>query len=262
MKNKLWQIWQYLLYLPRCIHLHGIHSPFVFELHSALFKEKAAFYAFDEIESIRAKLLLTKKELTFNDFGAGSNVHKSNQRSVQAIAKTSLKPAKTAKLLFRFVHYFKPQIVVELGTCLGITSAYLAKANPNGHLSSLEGASELAKVAQINFTKLNIKNITLVNGNFDTTFEKTLIELKKVDFVFFDGNHKQAPTLRYFEQALKFTDEQSIFVFDDIYWSKEMTEAWKIIKNHPKVTVTIDCFVVGFVFFKKDQAKEHFTVYH
>ena len=262
MKNKLWQIWQYLLYLPRCVHLHGIHSPFVFELHSELFKEKASYYSFDEIESIRAKLLLTKKELTINDFGAGSIAQKSNNRSVQNITRTSLKPAKTAQLLFRFVYYFKPEILIELGTCLGITSSYLAKANPNGHLTSLEGATELTQVAQINFTKLNIKNITQVNGNLDKTFKATLQRLKRVDFIFFDGNHRKEPTLRYFKEALPFADDQSIFVFDDIYWSKEMTQAWKVIKDHPKVTITIDCFAMGFVFFRNDQAKEHFTVYH
>lgn len=262
MKNKLWQIWQYLNYLPRCVHLHGIHSPFVFELHQDLFKEKAVYYAFDEIESIRAKLLLTQKKIVINDLGAGSTVHKSNERSIQAIAQTSLKPAKTAQLLFKAVHHFKPLKLIELGTCLGITSAYLAKANSKGHLTTLEGSSELAKVANVNFLKLNVENATQVLGNFDKTFEDVLVKLKEVDFVFFDGNHQKEPTLRYFEQALQFANENSVFVFDDIYWSKEMTQAWRIIKAHPKVTVTIDCFAMGFVFFKTDQAKEHFTVYH
>lgn len=262
MKNKVWQIFQYLLYLPRCVKLRDIRPPFVSQIHRELFKEKTKYYAFDEIESIRAKLLLTKKELTIKDLGAGSTVHKSNRRSVQAIARTSLKPAKTAQLLFRFVYKFKPTSIIELGTCLGITSAYLAKANPKGHLLTLEGSQELAQVAKINFAKLEVRNYTQVEGNFDNTFEKCLIQVGKADFIYFDGNHRKEPTLGYFELALNFATEESIFVFDDIYWSKEMTEAWKIIKRHPKVTVTIDCFAMGFVFFKKDQAKEHFTVYH
>ena len=262
MKNKLWQVWQYLLYLQRCVHLHGIHSPFVFELHEKLFKEKAKFYAFSEIESIRAKLLLTQKKLIINDLGAGSTLNSSKERTIRTIAKNSLKPAKTAQLLYRFIHHFKPKQIVELGTCLGITSAYLAKANAKGQLTTLEGAEELAKIAQINFNKLNIENVPLVAGNFDQTFQPTLNRLQSVDFVFFDGNHRKEPTLRYFEQALRFANEQSIFVFDDIYWSKEMTQTWKTIQKHPSVTVTIDCYAMGFVFFKTDQAKQHFTVYH
>ena len=39
-----------------------------------------------------------------------------------------------------------------------------------------------------------------------------------------------------------------------------MTETWHIIKQHPKVTVTIDIFHLGIVFFRKEQAKEHFTI--
>lgn len=262
MKNKFWQILQFSKYLLRCIHLHGIHSPFAFELQHKLFKEKAAFYTFDEIEALRAKLLLTTKEIIVEDLGAGSQVHSSNKRSIQAIAKTSLKPAKKAQLLYRFVQHFKPETTVELGTCLGITSCYLAKGNTKGELYTLEGSSELSKIARINFNKLNIKNITQTLGNFDDTLVSTLEQIGTVDFIFFDGNHQKVPTLTYFEQALKHKKDDSVFVFDDIYWSKGMTEAWQEIKQHSSVTATIDCFEMGFVFFKKDQAKEHFTVYH
>ncbi len=41
-----------------------------------------------------------------------------------------------------------------------------------------------------------------------------------------------------------------------------MKAAWEEIKLHPKVTVTIDCFEMGIVFFKKNEVKENFTVYH
>jgi hypothetical protein len=39
-----------------------------------------------------------------------------------------------------------------------------------------------------------------------------------------------------------------------------MTEAWQTIKAHPKVSVTIDTYQWGMVFFRKEQAKEHFTI--
>jgi hypothetical protein len=42
--------------------------------------------------------------------------------------------------------------------------------------------------------------------------------------------------------------------------SKSMTEAWDIIKQHPQVTVTIDTFFWGVVFFRKEQLKEHFVI--
>ena len=39
-----------------------------------------------------------------------------------------------------------------------------------------------------------------------------------------------------------------------------MEEAWEIIKKHPKVTVTIDTFQWGIVFFRSEQVKEDFIV--
>lgn len=262
MKAKFWQAYQFIKYLFRCIHLHGIHSPFVFNIHQDIFKAKTKYYAFEEIESIRAKLLLTEKVIDVKDLGAGSRSSLSNKRSVKHIAETALKKPKKAQLLFRFIHYFKPTCILELGTSLGITTAYLAKANSKSDVFTVEGSPEIAKIARVNFKKLKVQNVEQSIGNFDDLLANKLKSLKTVDFVFFDGNHQKTPTLNYFESCLQYKNENSIFVFDDIYWSKEMTEAWQEIKTHPEVTVSIDCFEMGFIFFKKDQAKEHFTVYH
>lgn len=262
MKHKLWQALQFGKYLFRSFHLHGIHSPFVYELNEVIFKEKAKFYAFEAIESIRAKLLLTPKMIHVHDLGAGSHTTKANQRSIQSIAKSALKSPQKAQVLFKLAHFLKPQNILELGTSLGISTAYLAKACPDATISTIEGAPEVAEIAGINFKKLNIENISQQVGNFDTLLEGELQQFKTIDFVFFDGNHQKIPTLSYFDTCLKYAHENSIFVFDDIYWSREMTEAWQSIKEHPRVKVTIDCFEMGIVFFKANQAKQHFTVYH
>jgi predicted O-methyltransferase YrrM len=97
-------------------------------------------------------------------------------------------------------------------------------------------------------------------GDFKKTYTKTLEQLNKLDFAFFDGNHRKAPTLYYFKEALEKKHDSSIFIFDDIHWSDEMEEAWETIKEHPGVTVTIDLFFIGIVFFKPDQAKEDFII--
>ncbi|HEY9886178.1 MAG TPA: class I SAM-dependent methyltransferase [Vampirovibrionales bacterium] len=260
--SKINQGVEYIKYLIRAFHLHGIHSPFVYQLNEEVFQERTPFYCFDEIESIRAKLVLTKKTIGVDDFGAGSKKSSKYNRRICDIAKTSIKRPKYSQLLYRLIYHFKPTTILELGTSLGISAAYMAKANPKAKVVSIEGASELSKVAEINCKKLSIDNLKLVSGNFDSTLEKELKSIGQLDFAFFDGNHKKEPTLNYFEHCLTYATEDSIFVFDDIYWSKEMTEAWKEIKKHPKVTITVDCFEMGVVFFKKEQAKEHFTVYH
>lgn len=253
---------QYINYLFRCIHLHGIHSPFVYFIQHEIIQETIPYYAFDDIESVRAKLLLSQQEITVKDLGAGSKNEQPQKRKINQIAKNSLKSPKDAQLLFRLAHYWKPKTILELGTSLGITTAYLAKACPSAQVISIEGAPSVAKVAAVNLKKLNVLNVKQQIGPFKTELKPAIEELNRLDFVFFDGNHRYQATMDYFEACLAQMDENSLCVFDDIYWSKEMQKAWKQIKKHPSVRVTIDLYSLGIVFFKKDQAKEDFTVYH
>jgi predicted O-methyltransferase YrrM len=108
---------------------------------------------------------------------------------------------------------------------------------------------------------LNLRNVQLIEGNLDDTLAPTLAALSgPIDFVFFDGNHRYEPTLRYFELCLTRRTDQSVFVFDDIHWSAEMDRAWEAIKSHPEVMLTVDLFYMGLVFFRKNQPKQHFSL--
>ena len=116
-------------------------------------------------------------------------------------------------------------------------------------------------VALHNFKELGVDSVEIVVGNIDHTLPEWLqSQQKTVDMVFFDANHRLEPTLRYFEDTLPYANDDSVFIFDDIYWSKEMTQAWEQIKAHPDVRVTVDLFWVGLVFFRKEQAKESFVL--
>ena len=258
--NKLHLISQYLNYFFKARNEHGIHSPFVYELYNNVIKDQTPFYVFNDIESIRAKLLLSNIQIEINDFGAGSNVNKSNRRNISDIAKNSLKAPKYAQLLFRLVHRFKPTNVLELGTSLGISTMYLAASSSKINVTTVEGCPNISKVAKINFDKLGLKNIKLVNQPFEIFLPNYLKTVSSLDFVFFDGNHTKEATLNYFNLCLEKTNQQTIFVFDDIYWSKGMNEAWNEIKRHPKITTNIDLFAVGIVFFNPDLSKEHFVL--
>ena len=106
-----------------------------------------------------------------------------------------------------------------------------------------------------------MKNIQLVEGNFDHTLDQVLKSTTPFDFVFIDGNHRLEPTVRYFNQILPNLHANSIVVLDDIHWSKEMEQAWETIQQHPAVSLTIDLFFIGIVFFRAEQKeKEHFTI--
>jgi len=240
---------------------HGVHSPFVFDFITNVMNDKRYFYSYESMERLRQDLYQNNKVLSIEDFGAGSTVAKSNQRKVRDIARSALKPKKFGQLMFRMVDYYKVKTIVELGTSLGVTTGYLAAGNLNGHVYTFEGASQVAQVATENFEKLSLTNIELIEGNFDETLQPALKNLDKVDFAFVDGNHRKQPTINYFDKLLEKAHENSIFIFDDIHWSMGMEEAWEKIKQHPSVTLTIDLFFIGLVFFRKEQkVAQHFSI--
>jgi predicted O-methyltransferase YrrM len=240
---------------------HGVHSPFVFDFIINVLNDKKKYGCYNTIEALRQKLLGNNSIIEVEDFGAGSSLTTSNKRAIKTIAKSSLKNKKFGQLLFRIVRYYKPEIIIELGTSFGITTSYLACANKNASVNTFEGSNEIAKIALQNFADLDLQNISLTVGNFDTTFSKALPALNKVDLAFVDGNHRKKPTLDYFSELLKKSSDSSIFIFDDIHWSKEMEEAWKQIQEHSAVTLSIDLFFIGIVFFNTDfKVKQHFTI--
>lgn len=240
---------------------HGVHSPFVFEFITKVLNDKGEYYCYQPIEKLRQELLKNKSQLELEDFGAGSRMHASYKRRINEIALSSLKPKKFARLLFRMVNHYQPESVLELGTSLGITTAYLASADEQKPVTTMEGAKAVASIARNNFDKLGLENISIIEGNFDHAMPHFLNKQQKIDFAYIDGNHRKEPTLKYFELLLEKSHSNSVLVFDDVHWSEEMEQAWETIKEHPLVTLTIDLFFIGIVFFRTEQKiKQDFLI--
>ncbi len=240
---------------------HGVHSPFVYSFVKLVIENDGVFYSFKKIENIRNNLLENNKLIDVNDLGAGSKKNKNNKRKISYIAKTSLKPAKQAQFIFKVVNYFSPDNVIELGTSLGITTSYIAFAKKTSNIYTVEGSSEIHKIAQKVFKSLKLNNITAINDNFDNALPKLLEGNISPDLVYIDGNHTYDATMRYFNILLKYVNEKSILIFDDIYWSKDMNKAWNKIKNNNKVTLSIDLFHFGLVFFRNENPKQDFKLF-
>jgi predicted O-methyltransferase YrrM len=239
---------------------HGTHSPFVYKLTDEVIYDFSNKSDYKRIEDHRKKLLNDTTAVQVTDLGAGSHLNKNRTKSIKQIAKNALKRPRLAQLIYRLAKDNHPELVIELGTCLGLTTAYLATAVPRAEVITIEGCPQTAQVAAQNFRALQLKNIELKVGNFDDLLPSLIGEKKKLDFVYIDGNHRKQATLNYFKWCLPKIHENSLLIFDDIYWSEGMKEAWAEIKQHPQVTVTIDLFWIGLVFFKKGQAKEHFKI--
>ena len=241
---------------------HGTHSPFVYDFIRKVLMDHTTNTDFDNIEIQRQRLKKDHTLLEIRDFGAGSRVNDHKQRAISAIAKSALKPAKYSQLFYKIIQHYPYKNLLELGTSLGITTSYLASAAKDGKVYTFEGAPSVAKVAQRNFSDLGLHNIQLTEGNFDETLPIFLLHLQgKIDFSFIDGNHREEPTINYYEQLLPFIHNDSVIILDDIHWSQGMENAWFEIIGRPEVTLSIDLFFVGLVFFRKEnKEKEHFTI--
>ncbi len=260
MSEQLRQIGSFIGHLVKARTRHGVHSPFVYDLIERVLRPRDEFPEFRAIEALRDDLLSSEQTIRVNDLGAGSRVFDLPIRRVADTARTALKQPQQAALLFRLARYFDVATVLELGTSFGISTLYLARGAENGRVHTIEGCPQTYRIAQHHFEQLRQRNIIPVLGSFRTKLPEVLQRIDRLDLAFLDGHHAKEPTVDYFEQCLAKSHNNSVFVLDDIHWSKGMEEAWEAIKSHPRVTVTIDLYNMGLVFLRSEQAKEHFTL--
>jgi predicted O-methyltransferase YrrM len=259
---------------------HGIHSPFVFDFVSRVLNDPLAYPEYISIEKLRRQLMRDRRLLEMEDMGAGGMdachagagdtgagmaggkaARVIRQRRVANIAADAAKTAKWGQLLFRIARHYHPQTILELGTSLGLSTAYLAAGAREAKVITIEGAESAASIARSNFQSLGLIKVDILVGNFDHLLANALERTGRVDFAFVDGNHRLEPTLRYFNSLLLHASPSAVLIFDDIHWSRGMEEAWQSIKMDSRVYLTIDLFFIGLVFLRDEfRVKQHFTI--
>jgi len=240
---------------------HGIHSPFVYQFVTDVLNDEQDYPEYGKIEQVKNKMLQDGRLLESIDFGAGAEIDASAVKKISAIARKSVSSKKFGRLLFRIAKYYSAETIIELGSSLGISTAYLASASPASHMVTIEGSAALALVARENFDFLGLHNIVQVNGQFDEKLNEVISSNPAAGLIFIDGNHRKKPVLDYFEQFMNKKHMNAIIIFHDIHWSKEMEEAWIIIQQDHRVKMTIDIFSAGLIFFREElKVKQHFII--
>ncbi len=207
-------------------------------------------YWCDSIEALRGRLQRDTTTVTYADFGTAMEPeHEPAEvtRTLAAVVRDSVPPHE-GLTLFNLVRTLRPDSCLELGTCLGISSAYIAAAldlNESGKIMTMEGGRDLARVASINFTRMKLSNIRLTTGRFEDHLQQVLLEIAPVDFVHVDGHHDGEATIAYFEEIAARAARPCVFVFDDIRWSRDMHAAWKTIISRACVGASFDLFAFG-----------------
>ncbi len=251
--SKFYQIKSYVKhYFTATKKGHGVHSPFAYKLCEEVFYNNAHFFAYEELNELREKLKTNSTKFIVNDFGAGSKILQTNERSINKIAKHGISKKFQAEILFKLINFLNLNTRIELGSSIGLTTLYLAMANKKGSVYSLEGSEALINFSEQQAQQFKITNCEFILGNFNDTLKPLLQKLNSFDFCYVDGNHIYSATINYFELLLKHKHQNSVIIFDDIYWSTDMTKAWIEIKKHRSVTLSIDAFYFGIIFFKPD----------
>lgn len=255
-------IFRYIKYWFTAKRRHNIHSPFVFDLINNVFRDRTKYEDYQVLHQFKRELLRRKDSIETVDFGAGAgrNLYRTIMYPLGMLIKRRSPHKKRLELLFRLSKYVMPKTILEFGTAAGVSAAYLIKGHPSAMMITMEGCAGLANVAEENFQKLGLHIEDVVIGDFKVILPKVLDRFQELEFVFFDGNHRKDPTLDYFNQCVPLVNQNSIFVFDDIHWSKGMQEAWKEIQDDPRVSMSIDLFWFGLVFFKEGVAKQNFRI--
>lgn len=258
----IYTVAKYLKYILFSSHKrgHGIHSPFVFNLITKVFRNKIKAEVVFNIEKIRQMMISDDSRISVTDYGSGSVRMKSNLRSVSEIAKYSTVPRKYGLLLAGLSKEFGRSDIIDLGTSLGISAMYMAAAAPEATVHTIEGCPETSEIAKNNFDRAGLKNIRTYTGKFDEILSEIGNQLIRPGLVFIDGDHRKEPVLKYFYKITEMSDNQSVIAIDDIHSSTEMTEAWEEIKQFTRVTLTIDIYRMGLVFFREGMTRSDYII--
>jgi len=251
------QAYLYIRHLILARSKYYIHSPFVFEFYKKVLKDNDIINT-SQVQALRYDLLNDKRTIDFKEYGAGSKIFNNGKRKIRDIVKHNAISAKQGAFLYRLVQFIQPKNILEFGTSLGFSSIYMALSKQNNtHIYTMEGDKNLCAIAAENFKKAGVNEISIMNNEFDISVKEIIEKDIELDLVYFDGNHQKKASLKYFNDCLPLINENTVFIFDDIRWTKDMLEAWEEISSHPKVSVSIDLFSIGLVFFR-DQVKEDF----
>lgn len=253
-------ILRYFRYLHKSVTAHGLHSPYMYQLMTEVIEKSTGRQEVILPERLREKLLASKEKIQVTDLGGGSHFTRSDWRQLRLLARYSGRRPGPGKLLYRLVKHFNPDVVLELGTSLGIGSLYLKAALPSARVVTIEGCPNIARLARRNISESGASDVEVIEGAFDAVLTIDFIKRLNPRMILFDGNHRKAPTIDFFNRLADVATSETVFIFDDIHWSEEMEEAWESIKADKRVRVTIDLFIFGVVLFRKEMSKQHFVL--
>lgn len=261
MYRKVLRAFDYLSFLLSSSTWHSVHSPFVFDLISTVFKDHSKDRNLLDIEKVRKSILQNRRFIETTDFGSTGTTGSYSVKvgEVRNFASNSVVSHKDGELLYRLTKHFKPAVIVEFGTCFGLSTSYLAAGNPEARIYTVEGCATKAQIAESYFQEQGLR-IRQLTGRFSKIIDQTLTESGSPDLVFVDGDHTYESTISLYDKLASMANPGTILIFHDIYHSSYMKSAWSKICSDERITVSLDLYSMGIVFFRPGITKQHFKL--
>jgi predicted O-methyltransferase YrrM len=218
----------------------------------------------ERIEALRGRLERSSDKLSFIDYGTGTPTENRSETEMYHGKTVTLsvgeacaasKPPEWCLLLYLLVQRLRPSMCLELGSNLGISTAYLLaplQLNKNARLISLEGSKSKAELAIANLSDLGFEQFEVVVGRFQDTLDEVLLKVKNISFAFIDGHHDENATIGYFRRIKQVAARGAVIVFDDIAWSSGMRNAWARICEDVDAALAVDFGSMGLIVIEKN----------
>lgn len=238
---------------------YAVHSPFIYDFLTKCLYAKYPNTHKNKLRLFRKVFLTSSEVIEMTDRGSGSQQFSSNYRAVKDMARYAGMTRHKSKLINKIIGYFNIKTVLELGTSVGLGSLAMAVNMPNTKVETIEACPNTAAFAKKQFKSLDLENIKVFNYDF-SFFLNNISDRKQYDLIYVDGHHNKEATLKYFNLLQKHIHQYSVIIFDDIYWSKDMQDAWLTICTHENLKVSIDLYFWGIVFFNPNLSQQHYKI--
>lgn len=205
---------------------YSIHSPFVYDFMKKVLYDRGSNRDYDLMLRI-SRLLDGKKYPT-------------------------RRRRKEGRLLYRLVRYLEPETVLTFGQLSALNTSALALGNLQTKVY-LEQSSDFLET----LNSMGVVNVNLIrhDGNEEEQFERV-----NTGFVFYALDDFGDDTWNNLEDGFGTVDEDTVLVFEGIHHSRHTETAWEAIKANEDVTVTMDLYCIGIVFFREGIEKQDFVL--
>jgi len=211
---------------------YGIHSPFVFDLIINVIEERRQYYCYEKLHEALYQIKHDKRKVFLN----GATVTMAKAARDNCLTENEL------RLLFRLANRFRPQTILTAGSDFGTTAMYMTAFSSSTQCIAIEPEQSVAAAARHFIKRFTQTQVEIVEDTFSNFY---LPDNKKIDMLMWGNSAKEHFDIDVLERLLPFLRESSVLIIKDI----RNGDIWKTVCTHPKVSVTIDLYNLGIVFF-------------